>query len=361
MMKFQYKAIVPVLTIATILVCGICYGREKRRDSRQEESNSFSMHTPKRSIYYWKTVFRLDDEERAFLDDHGIGRLYLRYFDVSYEPAGGDETIIPNATIRFESAVPDSLEVVPTIFITNEAMCNWYYDETLADQVIYRIEAINLRNHIPQIHEVQVDCDWTERSEPRFFDFCRQLRERLHRKGIALSSTIRLHQLREEAPPVDRGVLMCYNTGALRKLSTENSILSSHDVYTYLKRANWQEFQLPLDIAYPTFGWSVMYDPEGRFKGLVRTTELSDTTVFRPLDGNRYEARHNTAVANVAIPKGNILRLEQSDILTVLSVKQQLALLLKEHLPLDTSVILYHLDSNNLSHYSHDEIEDLYR
>lgn len=355
------KTFASVLTIATILVCGICYGRENLSGSRQEEPNSFSMHTAKRSIYYWKTVFRLDDKERAFLDDHDIGRLYLRYFDIAYEPTGGDETIIPNATIRFESAVPDSLEVVPTIFITNEAMCNWHYDETLADQVIYRIEAINLRNHVPQIHEIQVDCDWTERSRLRFFDFCQQLRERLHQRGIALSSTIRLHQLCDEAPPVDRGVLMCYNTGALRKLSTENSILSPQDVFTYAKRANWRKFRLPIDIAYPTFGWSVMYDPEGHFQGLVRTTELSDTTVFRPLDGNRYEARHNTAVANVAIPKGNILRLEQSDIQTVMSVKKQLDILLKGHLPFDTSVILYHLDSNNLSHYSHDEIEDLYR
>ena len=34
------------------------------------------------SVYYWRTTLTLDSTERAFLADHGVGRMYVRYFDV---------------------------------------------------------------------------------------------------------------------------------------------------------------------------------------------------------------------------------------------------------------------------------------
>ena len=52
----------------------------------------------------------------------------------------------------------------------------------------------------------------------------------MQKKEIALSITVRLHQLREPAPPADRGVLMLYNTGALKAHDTRNSILDLADV-----------------------------------------------------------------------------------------------------------------------------------
>ena len=36
----------------------------------------------KRSMYYWRTSLNLSKGERAFLQQHHVGRLYVRYFDV---------------------------------------------------------------------------------------------------------------------------------------------------------------------------------------------------------------------------------------------------------------------------------------
>ena len=89
-----------------------------------------------------------------------------------------------------------------------------------------------------------------------YFELCRIAADSLHTKGIALSSTIRLHQLRDDCPPVDRGVLMLYNTGAIKSSQTENSILSYADVVPYLKKYSYQK---PLDFAYPAFAWGVWF------------------------------------------------------------------------------------------------------
>lgn len=37
---------------------------------------------PSNGIYYWKTVFELNDTERDFLNEHQVKRLYVRFFDV---------------------------------------------------------------------------------------------------------------------------------------------------------------------------------------------------------------------------------------------------------------------------------------
>jgi primosomal protein N' len=68
-----------------------------------------------------------------------------------------------------------------------------------------------------------------------------------------LSTTIRLHQLAMEAPPVDYGVLMLYNTGDPRKWTERNPILDIRDVSPYLKRLD--DYPLPLAAAYPVYSW----------------------------------------------------------------------------------------------------------
>lgn len=336
-------------------------------------ANEFSRHTSAKSIYWWKTTFDPDSTELAFLCEHDIRRMYVRYFDVIYDPANRPETIVPNATLQFRQAFPDSLEIIPTLYITNTAMANWpkeqYYSwekessrtsDYYIDQIVYRILAMNQRNHVMNVREVQVDCDWTRNTRSRFFDFCRALRARLHEEGIALSSTVRLHQLCEDAPPVDRGVLMCYNTGALRNVSTKNSILHADDVYAYLKGRRIKNYGLPLDVAYPTFGWSVMYDADKNYVGLVKTTDLTDASRFEPHPDGFYRVLKDCSAGHAILKAGNWLRLEESEMETLRAVKSQIDL--NRNLQDSTySTILYHLDSNNLNKYSYDEIESLYQ
>lgn len=321
------------------------------------------------AVYFWKTIFDPDSAEIAFLKEHDIKKIYIRYFDIVFDPANAPEYLVPNATLQFKKPVPEELEVVPTIFITNEAMANWprngcsrrdAKDESYyLNQLIYRIKAMNTRNGISKVREIQVDCDWSRSTRLTFFYFCQKLNGMLKKDSIVLSSTIRLHQLKEDLPPVKRGVLMCYNTGALRNISTDNSILSEADVYSYIRNVDFSKIRMPIDIAYPTFAWCAMYSPERKFIGIVRKTDLSDVRFFRKVKDNLYEVIKETASGNVIIKKGNLLRLEQSDYKVIKSIKEQLMLKYTEsgYVP---SNILYHLDSQNLSKYSYDEIETLY-
>ena len=38
---------------------------------------------PKPAVYYWRTTLTLDSVERQFLHDHNVGKMYVRYFDIT--------------------------------------------------------------------------------------------------------------------------------------------------------------------------------------------------------------------------------------------------------------------------------------
>ena len=48
----------------------------------KNEPNKRAEHVPANGIYYWKTIFDLNETERNFLKEHHVKRLYLRFFDV---------------------------------------------------------------------------------------------------------------------------------------------------------------------------------------------------------------------------------------------------------------------------------------
>ena len=63
------------------------------------------------AVYYWRTDWRLDTTERAFLKQHHINKVYCRYFDVVMNDSLGP---MPNATIRFSENLPEGIELIPT-------------------------------------------------------------------------------------------------------------------------------------------------------------------------------------------------------------------------------------------------------
>lgn len=263
--------------------------------------------------------------------DHGVGRLYLHYFDV----VTGDDQAEPAATLRFVKTPDAALEVVPTIYITTEAMSQIAsagdpdFFKAYADKMVTRVTAMNSRNHIVNVHEIQIDCDWTQSLRKPYFKLLEALHDCLASKGWMLSVTIRLHQLSQPMPPVDRGVLMLYNTGNLMSVKTHNSILDYEDVKPYFART--VKYDLPLDFAYPAFGWKVYYRGD-KFECMA---SLTDTTSH----------------------PGCTVRVEQADFKTVDSVKK----LAQGALGTDnSSVIIYHLDEQSLKKFTADEVEKIY-
>jgi hypothetical protein len=200
------------------------------------------------AVYYWRTLFSLNDTEQTFLRTHNIKTIYCRYFDVVNN---ADNKPVPNATIQFAQAVPDGIELIPTVFIMNN--CMQHPSDSLATKIVDRITQMNETNGIHNVRELQIDCDYTLRNRAVYYTFLRQVATEARMRGMSLSVTIRLHQLSMPAPPVDYGVLMLYNTGAPERFTERNPILDLRDVEPYIRHL--KGFPLPLAAAYPVFRW----------------------------------------------------------------------------------------------------------
>ena len=212
-------------------------------------------------MYYWSTTFRIDSTKQAFINEHRITRLYVRYFDVVMNERQEPQ---PNATIRFETAMPDSVDIIPTIFITPDCMMQPAGD--LADKILKRILQMNETHDIMNVHEIQMDCDWTPKSRQHYFNFLADLREKAKANGLRLSTTIRLHQLSQKAPPADRGVLMMYNTGDHTDIHCERPILDTEAAMPYIRHLS--SYDLPLATAYPLYRWNIVFR-NNRYVGIL--------------------------------------------------------------------------------------------
>ena len=208
------------------------------------------------AVYYWRTDLRLDSTERTFLATYNIKKVYCRYFDVVINDTATGP--MPNATIHFNDTLPDGIELIPTVYITENCMHQPH--KGLAQKLVQRIKQMNETNDIKNVHEIQIDCDYTERSRQTYYEFLKEVRAAWlepnnpdNTSTHILSTTIRLHQLAMEAPPADYGVLMLYNTGDPRKWTERNPILDIRDVSPYLKRL--YDYPLPLAAAYPVYSW----------------------------------------------------------------------------------------------------------
>lgn len=202
------------------------------------------------AVYYWRTDWRLDTTERAFLKQHHINKVYCRYFDVVMNDSLGP---MPNATIRFSENLPEGIELIPTVFITED--CMHQKPDGLAEKIVKRIIQMNETNDIMGVKEIQIDCDFTAKSRRYYYDFLSELaNSSLFTSHFSLlSTTIRLHQLSMKVPPVDYGVLMLYNTGHPMKFMERNPILDIRDVAPYLRYLD--DYELPMAAAYPIFLW----------------------------------------------------------------------------------------------------------
>ena len=276
----------------------ISCGKQRYQDESLEQSNG---------VYYWRTDLHLDSTERAFLKQHHINKVYCRYFDVVMSDDGTEPK--PNATIAFTDTLPAGIELIPTVYITEDCMHKPHKD--LAEKLVKRIMQMNETNHIGNVHEIQIDCDYTSKSRATYYQLLETIKSQLSTIHYQLSTTIRLHQLSMPVPPVDYGVLMVYNTGDPRKWQERNPILDYRDVYPYLNKL--AQYQLPLAAAYPVYQW------------------------IRNIQNVRIE--HTVEAAEI------------------LKVKKALE---KERPSLSKAVITYHLETDNINRYKTETYEEIY-
>ena len=313
-----------------------------------------------RSAYYWSTTWQMDSNKMNFIRTHHIKRLYVRFFDVVKDEAGN---IVPNATILFDtsseasasaqadepssaaqskttSPIPKGIEIIPVVYIVNDCLHPTSQSSAssmksstmqLAQKILTRILQISKANDIPQVKEIQIDCDWTASTQETYFDFLKSLRDAAQAKSIQLSATIRLHQLSMTPPPVDRGILMMYNTGDAKQFKCQKPILDMKDVAPYIQHL--ADYPLPLSAAYPLFRWNILFR-EGKFVGILHKDDdypilPSDSIVVR--------------------------QPEMTDIMEAIkSINHQ-------NRDINNEVILFDLNTDNIKRFNSEDYEKIYQ
>lgn len=340
----KYISRIVMIMAAVLLVAG-CKPRGKAVDN------------PKPAVYYWRTTLMLDSVERQFLKDYNVGKMYVRYFDITLNE---DKQLRPNATISFDDSIPAGIEVIPTIFIVNN--CIEHGIDTIAPLLVKRVLQMNETHDIAGVKEMQIDCDWTASTQHAYFAFLEQMKQLLAEHGMRLSVTIRLHQLAMEVPPVDYGVLMMYNTGELKDSKTHNPILDERDVAPYIEHVS--NYSLPLCTAYPNFGWQLLYTGD-KFRDILYSEDLNDSSLYRKVDENKYLIISSIDLPNYLGSNSSFTYLNAGD--TVLVVKPEASSIVKVHDALSNNrsgindqVVIYSLDKKSINNFNHQDYEKIY-
>lgn len=307
---------------------------------------------PTSAFYYWRTWFSIEERESELLKKNKIGKLYVRFFDVDINKDHKfSDKCVPVATTTGLSEIHNvkNINIVPVVFITPEAIKEY---ASFTDNLAHRIYAMCASNNI-NIEEVQFDCDWTTSTHDAYFQFIKAVKRPLQnyfKKDVRLSSTIRLHQLSQIPPEVDYGVLMCYNTGDFKDYNTKNSILDIEDVKPYLKYL--KSYKLPLALALPSYSWGVEFDKDKKFVCLEKSIwSINDTSNYRHLEDNYYELKKKNPETTI-----QYVRYEEISAATIMEAKK---IIRKKSGKLP--IVLFHLDAQQLSKYSDDEIKNFFK
>ncbi len=340
--KYQRALLLSFLLLLCFTSC------KQKKEDRQIE----------RSFYYWKSVLTLTKSEEQRLDSLNVKTIYLKFFDVDWD----EENKLPVPVAKLQTTnykLPETIQVIPTVFITNECIQKIDSSQTkpLAEKIMQLLRNQIKETNFDSIPEIQIDCDWTASTREKYFSILAEIKRlKPHAK---LSCTIRLHQIKflvkTGVPPVDRGLLMCYNMGNLKNPATNNSILETKELKKYI--GNLSSYPLPLDVALPLFDWKVLYR-NNTYTGLIQNLpDKGFTDAFAKRNGNRYELLKDTLLEGFDLHKGDIIRNEQCDVKEILSAAAEVSRLLKNT---RLRVSLYHLDSVILNKYTTHELESIY-
>ena len=326
-----------------------------------------------KAFYYWKNNgYSLSHDELMCLKNQGITKLYVKFFEVEPDailgqvPVAKSELHIWNysfsrdADTVFKSTM-QALEIIPTVYIRNEALSGTSQGrlDTLADN-IYFLLGKRYKEHIdrtrPDFKEIQLDCDWTGSTRENYFYLLRKIKAM---SGKTISCTLRLYPYKYRdkmgIPPADKVVLMCYNLTNPLSDENKNSILDNRELELYL--ANTTKYPLHLDLALPVFSWMQVWK-NNQFSGVITPKPHELDSVIKPVKPLWYEVTSDKELDNTYLRTGDKLKAEG---VAANDLKETVALL-NRYIPADTSltVILFHLDKNNLTLFDNETLTGLF-
>ena len=313
-----------------------------------------------RGVYFWKTNFSLSTSELNWLKETEIKKLYVRFFDVDWNP--NMCAAVPVGDVTIETKKVTGVEIIPAIFITNRTLIN------TADSLISELSE-NIHKKILgklalfdslSIKEIQLDCDWTETTRKKYFKLIEDLKQIVKNDEIEITTTIRLHQVKffseTGVPPVKRGVLMFYNMSDVSDMRTRNSIYDEDVAKRYL--VNFDKYPIELDVVLPAFSWACWFR-NGKLKNLineVKVIELENNSAFTKEDTNSFRSIKACSIKGNYVLPGDYLRTEEIDFNTTLGAAELIAPHIKNK---KINVSIYHLNGEVIKSYDKDKLEDI--
>ncbi|MDQ0637284.1 hypothetical protein QF042_000849 [Pedobacter sp. W3I1] len=310
------------------------------------------------TFYYWKTDYQNKKEETDYLDHFKSKSLYVRIMDVDFNP--DLQLPVPISPIKFSDPIPKQVNIIPVVFIVNQVFnkIDTLQTAVMANRIAKFVAAKVKQAGKQNYAELQIDCDWTKGTRNRYFKFLEQLSANSLLKGKTISVTLRLHQIKNIVssgiPPVEKGILMCYNMGNLRKYGEQNSILDQNEMNLYLKDF-LEQYPLPLDVALPIFEWAVVFRNE-QYAGISRRIEkiqIEDKKLFKRR-GNSILYDLLTDYPAAGLKQGDVVRWEEISPEDLLSTSEFLSRYLS---PRERNLVFYHLDTDLLKHFTDEDFQ----
>jgi hypothetical protein len=312
-----------------------------------------------RAFYFWRTTAHLSSEEKQSLTTLNIQKLYVRFFDVDINEETGQA--MPKGPLQNLDSLGFQREIVPIIYITNRTLLQTPEAaiKSLANHIYSKINTI-ASNSKTAYGELQIDCDWSDKTRAKYFQLLREIKAEMPEKK-ALSATIRLHQIkyysRTGIPPVDKGMLMFYNMGNVTLKDGSNSIFNKGDAEKYAPFL--QKYPLNLDVALPIFQWAVVFQ-EHKTKQILSKKDMpdiTDTAHFFSKDNYHFVAKTGFFQKGFYFKENDEIKIEQLSF----EALNEAATLLKQNIK-DTSrtIILFDLDEFNIHYYGTQHLEKIY-
>jgi hypothetical protein len=322
---------------------------------------------PKRQVtaafYHWKTRVALSHEDSTMLRETGCKKLYVNFFDVvkNEDTTTFKYPAIPGSQTSNLDLLPKNIEIVPVVYITNDAVKNMDSSNIpyIAEKFWKKMNRLIVWSEIAPVKEIQIDCDWTKNSRAKYFYLLSQIKEKS--KIPVLSATIRLYQYKyfkkTGVPPVDKGVLMFYHMNAVQIGSTKDLILDVEEGKKYMIK---EKYPLPLDFALPLFSemmiwnyWECKFYSPATFKRLMADSALQKVDTA----ANWYRVRKQVDLGKNELIWGyETIKMEEAKIDDL----RKAADLLSDHANSDSfNVIFFHLDKVANSSYTSHEVKDL--
>ena len=316
-------------------------------------------HTPQRAMYYWKTVFKLSETEKKALSELKIHRLYVKFFDVKQHTDLGFP--IPVGVLKLKENVPDDIEIIPVVYIVNDVLKRKTHAELekLAKSILEKVASIHAGLKKTSLQELQIDCDWTGSTKDQYFYLLKQISSM--KSDLKLSATLRLHQysnpVQTGIPPVRSVSLMCYNLQKSKTADDQNSIIDTETLRKYFAIQN--NYPLKLSIALPIFSWTVVFrhhKPVGIVYALSES-ELDKLPVIKSAK-DKYKVLQGCSFRNIVFQKGDELKVEKSDINTLLQASGLISKTLENPVG---EIIIFDLNERYLqSDFTNNDLESLY-